>query len=157
MFQNTDFISTFFRCRQCYTKMPCPFIARMGGNFLNKYGSLVKLYAEHCPAIGSGSPSFRGVSTNITNLGATMSTPKPVKDCPYLNEDNVYDYEGFFEDQILKKKMDHTYRVFKKVNRNAQNFPAAHEYTWGEKEINVWCSNDYLGMSAHPKVTTAVR
>ena len=68
-----------------------------------------------------------------------------------------YDYNNFFTEQIMKKKLDHSYRVFKKVNRSAENFPTAKEYSWGEKNINVWCSNDYLGMSAHPKVKAAVR
>lgn len=27
----------------------------------------------------------------------------------------------------------------------ASQFPKAKEYSWGEKEITVWCSNDYLG------------
>lgn len=54
-------------------------------------------------------------------------------------------------------KLDTHFRIFKKVNRLAQQFPAALEYSWGEKPITVWCSNDYLGMSRHPKVTNAVR
>lgn len=40
--------------------------------------------------------------------------------------------------------------------RSAENFPAAKEFSWGERPITVWCSNDYLGMSAHPKVKAAV-
>lgn len=56
----------------------------------------------------------------------------------------------------MKKKQDHSYRVFKRVLRDAENFPKAHEYSWGEKPITVWCSNDYLGMSAHPRVKEAV-
>ena len=75
-------------------------------------------------------------------------------------------------------------RVFKKVSRDAANFPAAREFSWGSKDITVregvfvgkiflylcswmcgfvsvtwciclqvWCSNDYLGMSAHSNVT----
>merc|ERR1719211_76631 len=52
--------------------------------------------------------------------------------------------------------MDHSYRVFRKVMRNASQFPAAKEYSKGDKDITVWCSNDYLGMSAHPVVTEAV-
>jgi 5-aminolevulinate synthase len=67
-----------------------------------------------------------------------------------------FDYEPFFNSQIQKKKMDHSYRVFKKVNRKAGQFPSAQEYSWGKKDITVWCSNDYLGMSAHPAVTEAV-
>ena len=30
------------------------------------------------------------------------------------------------------------------------------EYTRDQKDITVWCSNDYLGMSAHPAVKLAV-
>lgn len=68
-------------------------------------------------------------------------------------------YENFFREQITKKKQDHSYRVFKKVNRLAGSglFPHALEYsTREEKPITVWCSNDYLGMSAHPRVKKAV-
>jgi len=57
----------------------------------------------------------------------------------------------------MKKKQDHSYRVFKKVNRLAKEFPSAFEYSSGEKPITVWCSNDYLGMSCHPAVKDAVR
>lgn len=68
-------------------------------------------------------------------------------------------YENFFHEQIQKKKQDHSYRVFKKVNRLAGSglFPHALEYsTREERPITVWCSNDYLGMSAHPRVKQAV-
>merc|ERR1711936_716549 len=73
-----------------------------------------------------------------------------------IEEKHGFNYESFFDQQIQKKKMDHSYRVFKKVSRDAANFPAAREFSWGKNEITVWCSNDYLGMSAHPKVTGAV-
>ena len=39
-----------------------------------------------------------------------------------------FDYETFFQDQIQKKKLDHSYRIFKKVNRMADSFPAAREF-----------------------------
>lgn len=69
----------------------------------------------------------------------------------------LFNYERFFVSQIEKKKQDHSYRVFKKVQRKASNFPFAEEHTGSKKDISVWCSNDYLGMSWHPKVTEAVR
>ncbi|XP_034231167.1 5-aminolevulinate synthase, erythroid-specific, mitochondrial isoform X3 [Thrips palmi] len=72
-------------------------------------------------------------------------------------EDGKFEYEEFFHEQIMRKKHDHSYRVFKKVNRLASDFPSALEYSWGEKPITVWCSNDYLGMSRHPEVKGAVR
>lgn len=75
----------------------------------------------------------------------------------YLITDNNYNYEKFFREQIIRKKMDHSYRIFKKVNRLATNFPHALEYTGNEKPVTVWCSNDYLGMSCHPKVKGAVQ
>lgn len=59
----------------------------------------------------------------------------------------------------MKKKQEHSYRIFKKVNRLAGvgEFPKAMEYSSGERPITVWCSNDYLGMSSHPEVKQAVR
>jgi len=68
-----------------------------------------------------------------------------------------FPYESFFNEQIIRKKNDYSYRIFKKVNRLAANFPKAQEFSWGERPITVWCSNDYLGMSCHPRVKDAVR
>lgn len=70
---------------------------------------------------------------------------------------DVYPYETLFREQIMRKKQDHSYRIFKKVNRLAASFPSAKEFSWGERPITVWCSNDYLGMSCHPRVKEAVR
>ena len=68
-----------------------------------------------------------------------------------------FNFEGFFTEELEKKKQDHTYRTFRKVMRAASNFPHAQEHTNGEKDITVWCSNDYHGMSWHPSVLQAVR
>uniref|UniRef100_A0A3B3W2G5 5-aminolevulinate synthase n=1 Tax=Poecilia latipinna TaxID=48699 RepID=A0A3B3W2G5_9TELE len=71
-----------------------------------------------------------------------------------------YDYDSFFKEMIEEKKKDHTYRVFKTVNRSAKQFPLAEDYSLsGRKasQVSVWCSNDYLGMSQHPKVLGAIR
>ncbi|XP_060659922.1 5-aminolevulinate synthase, erythroid-specific, mitochondrial [Drosophila nasuta] len=73
---------------------------------------------------------------------------------------STFQYEKFFNEQILKKKRDHSYRVFKRVNRLAGDglFPHALEYSaQSERPITVWCSNDYLGMSAHPNVKRKVK
>lgn len=71
-----------------------------------------------------------------------------------------YDYDRFFIEKISEKKKDHTYRVFKTVNRSAEVFPFAEDYSVSGREgsqVSVWCSNDYLGMSRHPRVLTAIR
>lgn len=70
-------------------------------------------------------------------------------------EKEAFNYEQFFEDQIAHKKADNTYREFRKVSRQATKFPLAREVR-KDKEITVWCSNDYLGMSWHPRVQEAV-
>uniref|UniRef100_A0A8C5R6X2 5-aminolevulinate synthase n=1 Tax=Leptobrachium leishanense TaxID=445787 RepID=A0A8C5R6X2_9ANUR len=83
----------------------------------------------------------------------------------HLLQDNMpksvptFKYDAFFEKKIEEKKNDHTYRVFKTVNRRAQVFPMADDYSNSlitKKSVSVWCSNDYLGMSRHPKVVEAV-
>lgn len=70
---------------------------------------------------------------------------------------NLFNYDKFFNSQIEKKKKDHSYRVFKRVLRKGPMFPMAEEHSGNKRDISVWCSNDYLGMSWHPKVTEAVR
>ncbi|CAN9515680.1 unnamed protein product [Ophioblennius macclurei] len=81
----------------------------------------------------------------------------------HLLKDNMvgpsYDYDRFFTEKIAEKKNDHTYRVFKTVNRSAEVFPFAEDYSTAGREnpqVSVWCSNDYLGMSRHPKVLKAI-
>ncbi|XP_006028326.1 5-aminolevulinate synthase, nonspecific, mitochondrial [Alligator sinensis] len=81
----------------------------------------------------------------------------------HLLQDNLpksvstFQYDQFFERKIDEKKKDHTYRVFKTVNRKAQVFPMADDYSDSlKKEVSVWCSNDYLGMSRHRRVCGAV-
>lgn len=70
------------------------------------------------------------------------------------NFSSHFDYEEFFMSEVEKKKKDDTYRIFKKVNRLAEAFPHALDYsnTMEGKDVTVWCSNDYLGMSRHPEV-----
>ena len=55
--------------------------------------------------------------------------------------------------------MDNTYRIFKRVNRLAETFPLAKDYSdsLAGKDVSVWCSNDYLGMSRHPEVLKTAR
>ncbi|XP_043934783.1 5-aminolevulinate synthase, nonspecific, mitochondrial isoform X2 [Protopterus annectens] len=83
----------------------------------------------------------------------------------HLLQDNMpksvhaFQYDKFFEKKIDDKKRDHSYRVFKTVNRRADCFPLADDYSDSlvtKKEVSVWCSNDYLGMSRHPRVGAAI-
>ena len=62
-----------------------------------------------------------------------------------------FNYEAFFVGELDKKHKDQSYRYFNNINRLAAKFPVAHTRSQGE-EVDVWCSNDYLGMSKNPVV-----
>nr|XP_046221160.1 5-aminolevulinate synthase, nonspecific, mitochondrial-like isoform X1 [Oncorhynchus gorbuscha]XP_046221161.1 5-aminolevulinate synthase, nonspecific, mitochondrial-like isoform X1 [Oncorhynchus gorbuscha]XP_046221162.1 5-aminolevulinate synthase, nonspecific, mitochondrial-like isoform X1 [Oncorhynchus gorbuscha]XP_046221163.1 5-aminolevulinate synthase, nonspecific, mitochondrial-like isoform X1 [Oncorhynchus gorbuscha]XP_046221164.1 5-aminolevulinate synthase, nonspecific, mitochondrial-l len=83
----------------------------------------------------------------------------------HLLQDNLpkasanFHYDKFFEKKIDARKKDHSYRVFKTVNRRATSFPMADDYSESlliKRDVSVWCSNDYLGMSRHPRVNQAI-
>lgn len=60
-------------------------------------------------------------------------------------------YQEIFSNNIKKIKNDGRYRVFRAVHKNINSFPITQN-----NNIQVWCSNDYLGMSVHPEVIKAL-
>lgn len=146
--------------------------------------ALLKMYGSQCPVMSRAVSTLEGEKPIETESGVEKKPEK--SSCPFLNkvesmvkeaskadiieigaddakkvevEGTKFPYDNFFHQQIMKKKKDHSYRIFKKVNRLAGpgQFPHAMEYSWGERPVTVWCSNDYLGMSCHPEVKNAVR
>lgn len=66
------------------------------------------------------------------------------------------DYEEVFRNAVDKVKDEGRYRVFAHLQRQAGRFPhATHHREDGNREVVVWCSNDYLGMGQHPDVMAA--
>ena len=67
-------------------------------------------------------------------------------------------YDSYFAEKLAALRAEGRYRVFADVVRHAGNFPkATHNVGGVEKEVTVWCSNDYLGMGQHPQVIEAMR
>lgn len=70
----------------------------------------------------------------------------------------LYDmYEMIVKNKLEDLKKSGQYREFVTINRISGQYPLANlDGTQDGKPVVVWCSNDYLGMSQHPKVTEAM-
>uniref|UniRef100_A0A4W5RJY2 5-aminolevulinate synthase n=1 Tax=Hucho hucho TaxID=62062 RepID=A0A4W5RJY2_9TELE len=100
---------------------------------------------------------------NASNLMKKLLKQRPTRASQLLQENmpsfSNFHYDEFFERKIEEKKSDHTYRVFKTVNRRASDFPMGDDYSDSlsdRRDVSVWCSNDYLGMSRHPRVVNSI-
>ncbi|ODT48613.1 MAG: 5-aminolevulinic acid synthase [Methylobacterium sp. SCN 67-24] len=70
----------------------------------------------------------------------------------------MFDYHATFEASLADLKSRGNYRHFVEVERIEGRFPAA-LWTDGcgeQREVTVWCSNDYLGMGQHPDVLASM-
>lgn len=89
-------------------------------------------------------------STNSNNLSApyALSSEDLIANEIALDlstKESGFDYNGFLECELDKKRQDKSYRYFNNINRLAKEFPRAHRAV-EEDKVTVWCSNDYLGM-----------
>ncbi len=67
------------------------------------------------------------------------------------------DYDFIFEQAIGRLKAEGRYREFADICRVRGRFPRAlYRGSGAEREVTVWCSNDYLGMGQHPAVIAAM-
>jgi 5-aminolevulinate synthase len=67
------------------------------------------------------------------------------------------DYERFFSSSLDDLRDEGNYRVFIDLQRRCGSFPNARQ-TDGttQRDVRIWCSNDYLGMGQHPAVVGAM-
>ena len=75
-----------------------------------------------------------------------------------MNHDSI-DYDAFFAEKISELKDQGNYREFAELARHAGNYPHARRYSGTGEEIGdvqIWCSNDYLGMGQHKAVLKAM-
>ncbi|XP_044610418.1 5-aminolevulinate synthase, non-specific, mitochondrial isoform X2 [Equus asinus] len=163
------------------TASKCPFLAaqmsQRGSSVFRKASLELQEDVQEMHAVRkevaqtSANPSVISMKTDggepsglLKNFQDIMQKQRPER-VSHLLQDNLpksvstFQYDRFFEKKIDEKKNDHTYRVFKTVNRRAHIFPMADDYSDSlitKKQVSVWCSNDYLGMSRHPRVCGAV-
>jgi 5-aminolevulinate synthase len=66
-------------------------------------------------------------------------------------------YDRFFTEALSRLHKEERYRVFAELERIAGRCPSAiWRSSQGSRDVVIWCSNDYLGMSQHPKVVGAM-
>lgn len=94
-------------------------------------------------ASGSTSTQATAHATHTTTTAQSSTT-------------GVFDYEAFYNAELEKKLKDKSYRYFNNINRLATKFPVAHTSNTSE-EVDVWCSNDYLGMGRNPAVLDSMQ
>ncbi|KAJ8016465.1 hypothetical protein DPEC_G00007480 [Dallia pectoralis] len=130
--------------------------------FVSKEISMVK--ASHEVQEDVPTEYNTGISSLLKELNESILPKVPNPIVSHLLRDNMvgssFDYDGFFDEKIFEKKNDFTYRIFKTVNRHADMFPFAEDHSIpGRKgsQVSVWCSNDYLGMSTHPRVLKGIQ
>ncbi len=69
----------------------------------------------------------------------------------------MLNYGKYFAAAVTQIKRENRYRVFAELSRCSGAFPKAKlRSPGGEREVTVWCSNDYLGMGQHPAVLDAM-
>src|SRR5215468_9283873 len=67
------------------------------------------------------------------------------------------DYEDRFRQHLEALHQEGRYRVFADLKRRCGAYPTADHFAEGSmRDVTVWCSNDYLGMSQNPQVRAAM-
>lgn len=66
------------------------------------------------------------------------------------------DFDRFFKDELAALKAEGNYRIYANLQRRRGEQTRAVNHRNEPREVTVWCSNDYLGMSHHPDVVGAM-
>jgi 5-aminolevulinate synthase len=66
-------------------------------------------------------------------------------------------YQEMLRERVAALHDEGRYRIFADLKRQRGNYPTADCFqNGGLRQVTVWCSNDYLGMSQNPKVLAAM-
>ncbi|CAG7959501.1 unnamed protein product [Penicillium salamii] len=104
-------------------------------------------------ASGGYQKNERGREHHLTNplRSPSAAAEAVLRGPPNAPNCKPYDYNGFYDAELEKKRKDKSYRYFNNINRLAKEFPRAHTAS-AEERVTVWCSNDYLGMGRNQQV-----
>ena len=87
-----------------------------------------KEYQKVCPFPEKVDCEFRPARRqNVEELAVAAEEEEKEKKAAAKKLATPFNYEDFFSAEIKKKKDDHTYRVFRRVSRCADQFPMARE------------------------------
>ncbi|KAM9895222.1 hypothetical protein OXX79_008227 [Metschnikowia pulcherrima] len=156
----------------------CPFVKATSAQTLRSMSNLSTLtqHARACPFAGaalagreysSSSKPLKASSASSTSFSSGKLSDlyafseKDLVDGKFDLVDNSsneasFDYDGFLDEELVKKRQDKSYRYFNNINRLAEEFPKAHLAEEAER-VTVWCANDYLGMGTNSKVISAMK
>lgn len=124
---------------------------------------LITLAQRQCPFLARSSKSL------LSTLSESKEAFKAAASkCPRLKEFSketlirdaervvTFSYMDCFSQKIKEKKQDGSYRTFNNISRLAKEYPLASNQG-SKRRVTVWCANDYLGMSRHPRVVDAMK
>ncbi|GEQ72125.1 hypothetical protein JCM33374_g5811 [Metschnikowia sp. JCM 33374] len=143
---------------------------------MNSLSTLTQ-HARSCPFAGAAlnardySSSSKPLKASSASATSSFSSGKSSEVYSFSEKDLVdgkftivqnasneksFDYPGFLDAELAKKRQDKSYRYFNNINRLAEEFPRAH-LSEEKDRVTVWCANDYLGMGTNSKVISAMK
>ncbi|AAS50667.1 ABL104Cp [Eremothecium gossypii ATCC 10895] len=140
----------------------CPFVSRVTSSMQQVqvlHKTNMSAMAQQCPVMRRAMAA-RGYVTASPPAGAAaadVGEARPIT--PVLErgtQERTFDYDGLFETELQKKRLDSSYRFFNNINRLAKEYPMAHRLE-EEDKVTVWCSNDYLTYSRNEKVMETMK
>ncbi|AMD20989.1 HEL292Wp [Eremothecium sinecaudum] len=137
----------------------CPFIRNASSSMQNVralHSTNIASMAEKCPVMrrAMATREFNSPSVAIVDSTSIRKVPNIIID--KSSHEEAYDYEGLFDSELRKKRIDSSYRYFNNINRLAREFPMAHRDQEDDK-VTVWCSNDYLTFSKNEQVIDVMK
>lgn len=154
----------------------CPFMHSATGSMQSvkalKNANLPAI-AQQCPFMGKAMEQRRGyassasgasaaaaatatASTSASNSNSSVEASASADVVDHATKEASFDYQGLFDSDLAKKRMDKSYRFFNNINRLAKEFPMAHRKLEDDK-VTVWCSNDYLALSKNQEVIEVMK